>query len=143
MHEDALVYRTAARWSTVALAIVAVVGIVLGVLIDGRRGAISSLAAIVVAAVFSLTTQIAAWHGARRGSVPFVTWVVGTWLLKFFLVLAAVIAAHHQDWILKPLFGAVLLAGTISALIIDIVAVAKARVPYVRPKAAPHDDGVR
>ena len=142
MHEDALVYRTAARWSSLALTIIAVVGIVLGVVIDGRRGAVSALAAVVVAAVFSLTTQIAAWKGARQGPMSFVAWVVGTWLLKFVLVLAAVISAQHQDWILKPLFGAVLLGGTVAALIIDIVAVVKARVPYVRPDSALHDNEV-
>ena len=139
MHEDALVYRTAARWSAVALVIIAVVGVVLGALIEGRRGVVSALAAVLVAVVFSLTTQIAAWQGARRGPMAFVTWVAGTWLLKFILVLAAVIAAQHQDWIVKPLFGAVLLGGTVAALIIDIMAVVKARIPYVRPDVSGHD----
>jgi hypothetical protein len=139
---DVTAYRNAVRWSVIALAIVTGLGAGLGAMVAGVDGVWSALLGAAVAAVFTLTTQIAAWQGARRGPMAFVAWVGLTWVPKIIVVIAAAVIAQQLEWLVRPLFGGVLLAGAIAALVIDILAVQKARIPYVAPGTSGRPDGV-
>ncbi len=130
---DTAAYRRAAMWSLIALAAIAVVGSVVGYLIDGTTGLWSALAASGIAAIFSLTTSVAAWFGSTRGPMVFVGVVAVTWLFKMIVVIVAMVVAQNNESVNRPLFGAVVLTGALTALAIEITTVLKARIPYVTP----------
>jgi hypothetical protein len=142
MNDTAHVYLKAARWSMIAITLLALVSVSVGAIIGGVDGALSALAGAAVAVIFSVTTQVAAWRGARSGPMAFVSWVAITWLIKIVIVIVAAVAAQYQTWLVRPLFGLVLLAGVLIALGIDIVAVWKARIPYVSANPTNTNDGV-
>ncbi len=142
MRPDTAAYRSATRRSIVALAVIAVVSITAGFALYGADGAWTAVAGVAVAAVFSLTTQVAAWRGSIDGPTAFVGWVAGTWLVKILVVIAATVAAQYQDWLIRPLFGLVMLTGALTALVIEILAVVRARIPYASPDSRAGGNGV-
>ena len=55
--------------------------------------------------------------------------VMGTWLLKFVLFIVVLVLLRGSGWIDFPTLAVVIIVGVVGSLVIDVVAVAKARVP--------------
>lgn len=144
--ENIRAYRLAARLSTVMLVLLLVVSGLVGWFTAGESGVWSAVLGCTAAAVFTLSSQFAAVQGARKGPMGFVTAVTITSFAKFVVIVVVGIIALQLEWLVRPLFGAVMLIGAIAGVAIDVITVQRARVPYVMPEprgSDGSDDGVR
>lgn len=115
---------------------IAIVGGVIGFSVDGWTGVISALIGAVIAFVFMGVTAASILLGQKLsgGSIAsglFFATVLGAWLLKFVLFLVAIFVIKNVTE-LNPVIALVsVIAAVIGALISDVVAVSRARVPVV------------
>ena len=141
------VFRRGLIWSAVAIAIVAAIGCAIAYLASGMPGLWSALAGAGVAAIFGLGTQAVALLTVRRDPLVFVGAVAASSMVKILLVIVAAMVAQSIDALVRPAFGATLLAGALAAIIIDIIVFQRGRIPYVSPPpsggAGTPGDGVR
>ena len=135
--ENIKAYKLAARISAVWLALVLVGGAAIGWWVAGESGMWSAVLGASAAAVFTLSTQIAAYRGAKKGPMAFVGAVAVTSVAKFLVVAVVAIIALQLEWVVRPVFGVVLLVGAIGGLTIDLIAIQRARVPYAAKAPAP------
>jgi hypothetical protein len=134
------VLRRALLWGLLANVGIAVIGGAWGGLAAGSSGAVSAVIGAAMGFVFLGLTATSMLIAVRFSSVAFFGIVMGTWILKFvlFLVLAFVLKA--QPWVnLLSLFLA-LIASIVVSLVVDVVAVAKSRMPYVSDVVLPGED---
>ncbi len=147
MSPQEAVFRRGLKWSAIAVAAIAVIGCVIAYVAGGAAGLWSALAGAGLAAIFGLGTQAVAVITVRKDPLVFVGAVAVSSMAKILLVIVAAVVAQNVEALVRPAFGATLLAGSIAAIIIDIVVFQTGRVPYVTP--APRegvegpDDGVR
>lgn len=141
------VFRRGFVWSAIAIAFVAIVGCTIAYLVSGMPGFWSALAGAGLAAIFGLGTQLAAMLTVRKDPLVWIGAVAASSMGKILLVIIAAMVAQTIEALVRPAFGATLLAGSLAAIIIDIVVFQRGRIPYVSPTpsggpTAP-DDGVR
>jgi hypothetical protein len=115
---------------------IAVVGGAIGYWLVGPTGIWSALVGSAIAFVFMGITagSILLGQKASGGSIAsgvFFAIVLGSWLLKFVLFLVVAFAIRNSD-ALDPViaFGCVI-AAVLGALVSDVVAISRARVPIV------------
>lgn len=63
--------------------------------------------------------------------VLFFVIVLGTWLLKFVAFIVAALLLRDQPWLNATVLFISIIAGVLISLIVDMVVVAKSRMPYV------------
>jgi len=141
------VFRRGLRWSAIAIAVVTVVGCAIAYFAGGTAAMWSALAGAALAAMFGLGTQAVAVLTVRKEPLVFAGAVMVSSMAKILLLIVGAVIAQNVDSLVRPAFGATLLAGSLAALIIDIVVYQRGRIPYVSPSPsagteAPHD-GVR
>ena len=141
------VFRRGFVWSAIAIAFVAIVGCTIAYLVSGMPGLWSALAGAGLAAIFGLGTQLAAVLTVRKDPVVWIGAVAASSMAKILLVIVAAMVAQTIEALVRPAFGGTLLAGSLAAIIIDIVVFQRGRIPYVDPTpsrgAGTGDDGVR
>jgi drug/metabolite transporter (DMT)-like permease len=127
--------------------VVAAGGSAIGFATDGTRGLISALVGAALAFVFVAITAASVILATRlsRGDMlqpAFFGIVLGGWLLKFIVFLVAAFALRQQDWVNTPvMFGCVIIS-IVGSLVIDVVVIARSRMPYVDPPQGGADGGV-
>ena len=84
--------------------------------------------------------QVQRHEDGRYDIVAFFGIVMGAWLLKFVLFIVLAVVLRDQPWIDPTVLFVTLVAGVIGTLVIDLVVVAKSRMPYVSDIALPGDD---
>ena len=113
----------------------------------GPRRLSAIVAGAVLAAVFGLGTQAVAVLTVRKDPLVFAGATVVSSMAKILLVIVAAMVAQNIDALVRPAFGATLLAGSLAAIIVDLIVFQRGRIPYVSPSpsagATPPDDGVR
>lgn len=127
-------FRAALRDLLVFLALLAVVGSVVGYLVAGTPGVWSALMGAGVVLIFSGTTVVSMLRTANADATKFAGTVAGLWLAKFLVVVVIIVALRPHDFYDKPIFGIVVIIGAIGAIALDMRAVQRARVPYLEPK---------
>jgi len=141
------VFRRGLGWSAIAVTVVGLAGCVIAYLVSGTPGLWSALAGAVLAAVFGLGTQAVAVLTVRKDPLVFAGATVVSSMAKILLVIVAAMVAQNIDALVRPAFGATLLAGSLAAIIVDLIVFQRGRIPYVSPSpsagATPPDDGVR
>lgn len=125
-----------------AVAVAAGAAIAVAGAVAGSAGAWSAAGGSAVAAVFALTTVIAAYQGSRRGSEAFIAAVVLTWIAKLAFAVAAAWVASGIDALVPQAFGGALLAGWAAVFAVEVVTLVRARIPYVTPASALRSDEV-
>ena len=120
--------------------VAAVIGALLGELV-GMLGAL--VGAGVGFALLGLTPVSIMW-GFKLGkgdvlSPGFFSAVLGTWLVKFVVFLAAVFWLGDQTWLDSTILFVTIVASVLAGLITDLVVVAKSRMPYVSDIDLPGD----
>ena len=128
--------RTSVIFGAVATAGIAAVGGVIGFVIDGWLGVVSALLGSAVALVFMGVTALSITLGLKfsGGSVisgVFFATVLGAWFLKFVLFLGAVILIRNLTDLNPAIAFVCVIFAVIAALISDVVAVSRARIPVV------------
>lgn len=126
-----------------ALRVAAVVGLIqllvlgaIGFLLDGAPGLIGAVLGSAISALFL---------GMTAGSIVvanlftkhdlfvvfFFVIVLGTWLLKFVAFIVAALLLRDQPWLNPTILFISIIIGVLVSLIVDMVVVARSRMPYV------------
>jgi len=130
------VLRLALRYGAIFAAAVAVVAGSLGFLLAGAPGLIGGLLGAALAAVFLGLTAVSmliagrAAHGDSTHPVFFGI-VVGVWLLKLIVFIVVEVLLRSQHWFDPVVFFWSIVVVVIGSLVLDGVAMYRARVPYV------------
>lgn len=137
-----VIMRTTLVWSAVIAGMLAVLGSVVGFVVAGPSGLLSALVGVVIAAAFLGITAASVlianrWFGDPRQVPMFFGIVICSWLLKLIVFIVLLAAVRSQTWIEPYVFFFALLASVIASLLVDIVVVARSRVPYVGDVALP------
>jgi hypothetical protein len=117
-------------------AAIAMVGGVIGYSIQGWTGVVSALVGALIAFVFMGVTAASILLGQKLsgGSIAsgaFFATVLGAWLLKFVLFLVALSFIRSITELNSVVALGCVIAAVIGALVSDVVAVSRARVPVV------------
>lgn len=128
------VFRRILVWAGLLAVALAVVGGVVGLLVAGTPGLAGGLLGAVLSVVFLGLTALSVLVALRvsRGQMisgAFFGIVMGTWLLKFVLFIVVLVLLRGSGWIDFPTLAVVIIVGVVGSLVVDVVAVAKARVP--------------
>lgn len=110
---------------------IAVVGAVLGFVFAGGPGALGALIGAVLAGVLLAVTAFSIILGNRFDVGGFFGIVMGAWLLKFVLFLVAAFLLKDQPWLNTTAMFLAVIVAVLGSLVIDVVVVARARMPYV------------
>jgi hypothetical protein len=138
------VERQALRYAGFLTAGLAVVGSIVGLAVAGLPGTFSALVGAVLASVFMGLTAASVLVADRvsRGKPIGGTYfgiIIGTWVLKLIVFTVVAFLARDLPWMEPYLFFGAVLVAVIGSLILDAVALTRARVPYVGNIALPGD----
>jgi len=126
-----LVLKRALAFGGVLAAAIAIVGSVVGFAVAGGTGVISALIGTAMAVGFLGITAVSILFARRFDIGAFFGIVMGAWLLKFVLFLVLGLSLKDQPWIQPTVLFVCLIAGVVGTLAVDVIVVAKSRVPYV------------
>jgi hypothetical protein len=138
--KSASVYVRALVYGAIVVFAIAIVGSVVGYLVAGLAGVWSSLVGAGVTALFmgftTLSVIIAdrsmrASTSSSTSNARYFAIVIGMWGLKFVLFILILITVSGQAWLSPYVFLVVLIAAVIGSLVVDMIALQGARVPYV------------
>jgi hypothetical protein len=128
--------RTALLLGAIVTVAIAVVGGGIGFALVGPIGVSSALVGSAMAFVFMGITagSILIGQNATGGSIAsglFFGIVLGAWLLKFVLFLVAAFAIRNSDSFDTVIAFSCVIAAVLGALVSDVIAISRARVPIV------------
>ncbi len=122
---------------------------VVGYLVAQGEGLASGLVGALVGVVFPALTAVSIlvanrWFGSPAYLQIFFGVVLGGWLLKFVLVIVALVVLTRVDWIVPLVFYFSLLATAVASLVVDLVVLMRMRLPAASdvalPEAVPDDE---
>ena len=125
-----------------ALRVAALVGLaqlvllsIVGFLVAGMPGLIGAVLGSAISIVFLGLTAASILVGNRFSSseffvVLFFVIVLGTWLVKFAAFIIAALLLRDQPWLNPTVLFVSIIVGVLVSLIVDVVVVAKSRLPY-------------
>jgi hypothetical protein len=141
------VLKNTIRYGGLFAVVLAVLGSIVGYLVDGGVGLVSALVGAAMAFLFlgvtagSILVANRIAHSDFLNPLFFIT-VLGGWLLKFAIFLVLLILLKDQPWINNVVLLATVIVGVVGSLVVDVVVIARSRQPYVdvelpgSPKAA-------
>lgn len=132
----ATIFRRVLLYGLVLAGGIAVLSSVLGFVFAGPRGLLSGIIGTAMAFVFLAVTAgsiILANRIAKSDIVnpAFFAIVLGGWLVKFVVFLVLVFLLKDQPWIDNVVLFLSIIAGVVGSLVVDVVVVARSRMPYV------------
>lgn len=136
------IFRRILIYAGILAAAIAVVGAVLGGLLVGGEGVASALVGTSLSFIFmgvtALTILFANRYasGAERLGLYFGIIMLG-WLIKFVLFIVLVLALRDQPWVHPTVLLLAIIAGVVGSLAIDVIVVAKARLPHASDVSLP------
>ncbi|MGV8876857.1 MAG: hypothetical protein ACOH1K_05045 [Rhodoglobus sp.] len=124
---------------------IAVVGSVVGYLIDGSSGLISALIGAGLTALFMGFTAGSVVLASRAtngdsSSTLFFGIVLGAWLAKFIVFIAILVLLQGQPFLNPYIFFFAILIAVIGSLVVDVLAFVNARESYVPGVSLPGDE---
>ena len=128
----------------VVTAIIAIVAATAGALIADLAGMLGAFVGAALGFALLGLTPLSIMWGFKLGkgdvlSPGFFSAVLGTWLLKFVVFLAAVFWLGDQEWLDRTVLFVTIVASVMATLVTDLVVVAKSRMPYVSDVILPGD----
>ncbi|WP_394551387.1 hypothetical protein ACDF64_11465 [Agromyces sp. MMS24-JH15] len=142
------ILKRALRWGALLAGVILVVGAVLGYVFAGTEGLVSAILGTVMAVVFMGITAASILVANRYANSDafvgvFFGIVLGGWLVKFILFIVLVVVLRDAPWLNPTVLFLSIVAGVIASLLVDVLVVARARLPYasdVTLPPAPEDD---
>ena len=128
----------------VVTSIIAIIAATAGALISGLAGMLGAFVGAALGYALLGLTPLSIMWGFKLGkgdvlSPGFFSAVLGTWLLKFVVFLAAVFWLGDQEWLDRLVLFITIVASVLASLVTDLVVVAKSRMPYVSYITLPGD----
>ena len=140
------VLRLALRYGAIFALVVAIGAGSVGFLVAGLPGLIGGLLGAALAAVFLAITAISMLIAGRAAkgdstSPVFFGIVAGVWLLKLVIFIVVEVLLRGQPWFDPRVFFFAVLVVVIGSLVLDALAISRARVPYVSDVVLPGETG--
>ena len=128
----------------VVTSIIAIVAATAGALISDLAGMLGAFVGAALGFALLGLTPLSIMWGFKLGKGDVLTpgffiAVLGTWLLKFVVFLGAVFWLGDQEWLDRTVLFVTIVASVMATLVIDLVVVAKSRMPYVSDVILPGD----
>jgi hypothetical protein len=126
---------------------IAVIGSVIGLVVAGGVGLVSALIGTVMAVVFlgiTAASIVLATKVAKGDllSVAFFGIVMGAWLVKLVAFIVLIVLLKDQPWIQTQVLFLTVVVAVIGTLVVDVVVIARSRLPYVSDISLPADTSV-
>ena len=139
------VLRTALVWGLVVGVIVAVAAAIIGFAVGGVEGLWSGVVGALVGVVFPALTAVSLlignhWYGRPAYLQIFFGVVLGGWLLKFVLVIVALLLLGRMEWVVPLVFYLSLVIAAVASLVVDLVVLSKMRLPAVSDTVLPGEE---
>ena len=136
------ILRAVLKWGGIVMGALAVLGAVIGYLVDGPNGLWSALVGIVLGALFLAITAGSIlianrWFGTDLYVPIFFAIVLGGWIIKFVLFLVAVLVLQGLPWVVPMVMFIAIVVGVLGSLIVDAVVLMRMRLPYVSDASLP------
>lgn len=133
---SSVILRSTLLWGSLITGALAVLGAVIGYLVAGLNGLLSGLVGVVIAGLFLGMTALIILLAGRIPPGPaqiptFFGIVLGGWVIKLVVFIVALLVLRGQPWIEPFVFFFSVLVSVIASLVVDLVVMARARVPYV------------
>ena len=124
---------------------IAVLGSIIGLLVDAQRGLVSALIGAAIAFGFVAITSVTVLAGIRtsKGDMlhpSFFAIVLGGWFAKFVVFLVIIVLLKDQPWINTVVLFLTVVIGVAGSLVVDVVVIARSRLPYVSDVSLPGDE---
>lgn len=124
------------RHGGILAAVVIVLGAIGGLVADGGRGLVSALIGAVMAFVFAGVTAASIILANRVTNNDFLNpafflIVLGGWIAKFAIFIVLVLLLRDQPWINTVVLFITIVVSVIGSLVIDVLVIARSRMPYV------------
>jgi hypothetical protein len=115
-----------------------------GAAVSGGDGALSGLIGALVGIVFPAMTAVSIlvanrWYGQPMYLQFFFAVVLGSWVVKFLVVVIALALLRGAPWMDTVVFFFALLATAIASLVVDLVVLSRMRMPAVSDVTLPGD----
>ena len=128
----------------VVTSVITIVAATAGALFSELPGMLGALLGAALGYALLGLTPLSIMWGFRLGkgdvlSPGFFAAVLGTWLLKFVVFLAAVLWLGDQEWLDRTVLFLTIVAAVLATLVTDLVVVVKSRMPYVSDVTLPGD----
>ena len=129
------VFLRALRDMLVLVAVLAVVGSVVGALVADppSAGIWGAVIGVLIAVVFSGATVVSMLVTANAPVTKTAAVIMGGWVVKMGVLIATLSVLRGQDFYDRRVLVAVLVAGVLGSAFLDYRAVARGRVPYTSP----------
>ncbi|KAA9130032.1 hypothetical protein [Microbacterium caowuchunii] len=144
------ILRATLLWGgVVGVAAILVAGVA-SYLAAGVPGALSGVIGALVGIVFPALTAVSIlvgnrWYGTPRYLEVFFAVVLGGWVVKFILVIVALIFLSRVEWIVDLAFYFSLVGAAVASLVVDLIVLGRLRLPSVSdismPEARIEQDG--
>lgn len=143
------ILRTTLVWSGGVTAVLAVLGAIIGFLVDGGTGLVSALTGVLIAAVFLGITGASIlianrWYGDPLYVPVFFGIVLGGWILKLIVFIVALLLLRGQPWLNGTIFFVAVVVSVLASLVVDVIVLMRMRVPNVSdailPTEVPEDE---
>jgi hypothetical protein len=128
----------------VVTTLIAIVAATWGALVAGLPGMLGALVGSALGFLMLGLTPVSIIWGFKLGkgdllSPGFFSAILGTWLVKFVVFLAAVFWLGDQEWLDSIALFLTIVAAVLAGLVTDLVVVSKSRMPYVSDISLPDD----
>ncbi|QEO13437.1 hypothetical protein FLP10_02665 [Agromyces intestinalis] len=142
------VLRRALLWGGLLAGVILVVAGILGLVFAGVEGLVSAVIGTLMAVVFMGITAASILLANRFSSSDlfvgvFFGIVLGGWLAKFVVFIVLVLVLRDADWLNGTVLFLSIVAGVLASLVVDVLVVARSRLPYASDTQlppAPSDD---
>jgi O-antigen/teichoic acid export membrane protein len=125
------------KYTGILAIVLAVVGGVLGYVLAGSDGLVSVLLGTAVAIVFAAITAISLMIAIKFEIAAFFGIVMGSWLLKMVLFIAAILLLRDQPFINDVALFVALVVAIVGTVVIDAYVVMTSRMGYVSDVSLP------
>jgi len=132
-------------WGGILALGIAIIGSIVGFVVDAERGIVSALVGAAIAFGFVAITAVTVLAGIRtsKGDMlhpSFFAIVLGGWFAKFVLFLVLIVVLKDQPWVNTVVLFLTLVVGVVGSLAVDVIVIARSRMPYVSDVTLPGED---
>lgn len=141
------VLRAALVWGMVVGVVVAAAMALVGALVAGPDGAGSGVLGALVGIIFPAFTALSIllgnhWYGHPQWLQIFFAVVMGTWLLKFVLVIVALLLLFQVEWLERGIFALAVIVAAVASLVVDLVVLSRMRLSGASDVTLPTADSI-
>ncbi|KAA9090069.1 hypothetical protein F6B42_05665 [Microbacterium radiodurans] len=140
--------RASLLWGLGVGLVIAGVMALIGFFVAGGEGAASGALGALVGVIFPAFTALSIllgnrWYGHPQWLQIFFAVVLGGWLLKFVLVIIALLVLFQVDWLVRGIFALAVIVAAVASLAVDMVVLSRMRLSGASDVTLPTAESLR